>query len=70
MRRLSALEPEHRAVSECIICHFAKPNGIRICGEFICADCEQDIVHANVDDAVYQHYVQEMKRIWISALSL
>lgn len=56
--------------TDCIICHVQKGDGISICGQFICSDCERDIVHSDVQDAVYQHYVEEMKRIWISALSL
>jgi hypothetical protein len=55
--------------TECIVCHSIKPEGIRICGEFICIDCEQAIVHTSVDDPEYPLYVECMKKIWISALS-
>lgn len=56
--------------SGCIICHELKQQGIRICGVFLCTECERDIVHSDVHDANYKYYVEEMKRIWISALSL
>ena len=55
--------------SECIICHQSKPLGIRICGEFICLDCERDIVHTDVTDAGYNRFVEGMKRIWLAATS-
>ncbi|WAH37307.1 sigma factor G inhibitor Gin [Alicyclobacillus dauci] len=64
------METKPSAASECIICHEVKLQGIRICGQFICSTCEQDIVHSDVQDARYQHYVNEMKRIWWSALAL
>ncbi|GEO26371.1 hypothetical protein AAC03nite_21560 [Alicyclobacillus acidoterrestris] len=66
---MSELEKQVAADSSCIICHLEKPHGIRICGQFICTDCERDIVHSEVNDAHYQHYVTEMKRIWLSAQS-
>lgn len=58
------------ALSECIICHKPKEEGIRIFGQMICLDCEREIVHADVGDEAYSRYVEEMKRIWLSALSL
>lgn len=64
------MEQQPSGESVCIICHDAKPSGIRICNQFICHDCERDIVHAKVGDEQYRRYVEEMKRIWISALSL
>ncbi|MFB5190511.1 sigma factor G inhibitor Gin [Alicyclobacillus fastidiosus] len=59
-----------KEISSCIICHQGKDQGIRICGQFICSDCERDIVNSDVRDEHYQHYVNEMKRIWLSALTL
>ncbi|MFD1673579.1 sigma factor G inhibitor Gin [Alicyclobacillus fodiniaquatilis] len=64
------MESKPQALSACIICHAERAQGIRICGQFICLDCERDIVHSDVNDAYYQHYVKEMKRIWLSALSM
>lgn len=58
------------ALADCIICHEPKEEGIRIFGQLICSECERDIVHSDVKDAAYSHYVEEMKRIWLSALSL
>ncbi|MDP9729289.1 sigma factor G inhibitor Gin [Alicyclobacillus tolerans] len=55
--------------TECIICGMTRSAGIRICGEFICIDCEQAIVHTEVGDPRYSLYVECMKRIWLSALS-
>lgn len=55
--------------SECIVCERAEPNGIRIFGQFICQQCEQNIVHTDVCDELYPHYIECMKRIWLAATS-
>ncbi|MCL6516607.1 sigma factor G inhibitor Gin [Alicyclobacillus sp.] len=48
----------------CIVCGQAKTDGISVCGQFICMDCERAIVTTDVDDVRYRHYVDCMKRIW------
>lgn len=53
----------------CIICQQRKAEGIRIFGQFLCRECEQEIVHTDVGDARYAHYIDCMKRIWLAALS-
>ncbi|MBX5437307.1 MAG: sigma factor G inhibitor Gin [Alicyclobacillaceae bacterium] len=55
--------------AECIVCGRQQTRGIFVCGQFICSECEQAIVHTDVEDEKYQHYVDCMKRIWWSALS-
>lgn len=52
----------------CIICQQQKPQGIRIFGQFLCTECEQEIVHTDVEDARYAHYIDRMKQIWLAAL--
>lgn len=53
----------------CIVCNLPKPQGLFICGQFLCATCEQDIVATEVEDARYSYYIQCMKRIWLAATS-
>lgn len=58
----------HQA-TECIICHRSKFIGIRVCGQFICNECEREIVKTDVSDPRYFNYVEGMKRIWFAAIS-
>ncbi|EJY56965.1 Sigma-G inhibitor, Gin [Alicyclobacillus hesperidum URH17-3-68] len=67
---MNPVESMQPPLAECIICHKPKLYGIHICGQMICLDCERAIVHADVEDEAYAYYVEEMKRIWLSALSL
>jgi hypothetical protein len=53
--------------AECIICRQPADRGIRIWGQFICEACEREIVHTDVSDARYQHYIECMRRIWFAA---
>jgi hypothetical protein len=55
--------------AQCVICSLPKVQGIRICGQWICSDCEREIVKTDVTDAKYPHFVEAMKKIWLSALS-
>ena len=49
---------------ECIVCQQTKCEGIHLCGQFICTDCERAIVHTDTNDAHYQHYVYRLRKIW------
>ncbi|MCL6600828.1 MAG: sigma factor G inhibitor Gin [Alicyclobacillus macrosporangiidus] len=49
---------------QCIVCQQEKADGITVCGQFICMDCERAIVSTDVSDVRYKHYVDCMKRIW------
>jgi hypothetical protein len=50
--------------STCIICKESKQDGIRICMQFICADCEKEMIHTDVKDAKYPFFINQMKQIW------
>lgn len=49
---------------ECIICGEPKSEGIRICLQFICEDCEAEIVRTDALDVRYPYFISQMKRIW------
>ena len=53
----------------CIICNEQKEQGMKICEQWICCDCEREIVRTDVSDVRYQFFVEAMKKIWLSALS-
>ncbi|MDB5052361.1 MAG: Inhibitor of sigma-G Gin [Bacilli bacterium] len=48
----------------CIICGQMKPHGIVIISEFICENCEAEIVHTDVQDAKYPFFIHQLKQIW------
>lgn len=48
---------------ECIICNNRKVNGIMIISEFICDDCEHEMVRTDVQDAKYPFFIHQMKQI-------
>ncbi len=48
----------------CIICEQVRHEGIMICSEFICVDCEKEMVRTDVKDAKYPFFINQMKRIW------
>lgn len=60
---------ENTEPASCIVCGREKSQGIYIVGQFLCRDCEQDIVHTDVEEERYQHYIACMKRIWLQALA-
>ncbi|PZE19178.1 sigma factor G inhibitor Gin [Paenibacillus xerothermodurans] len=48
----------------CIICGQKKEHGIMIITEFICDECEHEMVQTDVKDAKYSFYIHQMKRIF------
>jgi hypothetical protein len=48
---------------ECIICGNHKENGIMIISEFICEECESEMVRTDVQDAKYPFFIHQMKQI-------
>ncbi|TVY06826.1 sigma factor G inhibitor Gin [Paenibacillus cremeus] len=54
---------QHEPVSSCIICGQAKEEGIMIISEFICEDCESEMVKTDVSDAKYPFFIHQMRQI-------
>lgn len=50
----------------CIICEQEKEAGIIVITEFICEDCEDEMVRTDVSDARYSFFISQMKRIFIN----
>lgn len=48
----------------CIICGSTGKDGIRVISEFICEECEMEIVRTDVQDAKYPFFIHQLKRIW------
>lgn len=49
----------------CIICGEKKSQGIVVVSEFICEDCEAEMVHTDVKDDKYDFFIHQMKQIWV-----
>ena len=54
-------EPEELT---CIICEQQRKEGIVICGQLICEQCEQEMLHTDVLDEKYPFFITQMKRVW------
>jgi hypothetical protein len=52
--------------SVCIICNEPKAEGILVVSEFICEECEAEMVRTDVQDAKYPFFIHQMKQIWYS----
>lgn len=52
-------------VRNCIICGESKSEGIHIVSEFICDECEAEMVHTDVQEDKYHFFIHQMKQIWV-----
>lgn len=48
----------------CIICKQDKEEGIRVCSEWICKECESEMVQTDVKDPKYPFFIHQLKKIW------
>ena len=55
------IQPKHK----CIVCEQSKEEGIFIVSEFICTDCETEMVHTDAQDAKYPFFIHQLKQIWL-----
>lgn len=53
----------------CVVCGEQKALGIRIFAQFLCVECEREIVNTDVEDEKYPYYIERMKQIWLGAIS-
>lgn len=68
MEELNVLPP-HALGGTCIVCGESKEAGIRIFSQFLCAECEREIVKSDVQDEKYPYYIDRMKQIWLEMIS-
>lgn len=54
-------EPRYK----CIVCEQPKEEGIFIVSEFICTDCESEMVHTDVKDEKYPFFIHQLRQIWL-----
>ncbi|MNW11975.1 Inhibitor of sigma-G Gin [compost metagenome] len=48
----------------CIICGSSGRDGITIVSEFICEECEMEMVRTDVQDAKYPFFIHQLRQIW------
>lgn len=53
----------HGCYHSCIICGQEKIDGIMIISEFICRECENEMVQTDVLDEKYPFFIHQMKQI-------
>lgn len=54
---------QHECTGPCIICGQDKKQGIMIISEFICEDCENEMIRTDVNDPKYPFFIHQMKQI-------
>lgn len=64
---------EHMGLSQgqevCMICGRDELDGIMICEQLICDECEKEIVRTDVKEERYHYFVDQMKKIWFRKTS-
>lgn len=48
----------------CIICGQSGKEGILVVSEFICLECEAEMVRTDVKDEKYPFFIHQMRQIW------
>lgn len=49
----------------CIVCNKEKEEGIRICSQWVCLDCESEIVRTDVQDVKYSFFIHRLRLIGV-----
>lgn len=66
--RVSAMqenvEVQEAPLHVCMICEQRGREGIHILSQFICLECEREIVNTGVDDDLYDYFVERMRALW------
>jgi len=52
-------------MQSCIVCGETKEEGISIWNQFICSECEQEMIHTEVEDKRYSYFINKLKTIWL-----
>ncbi|WP_237690988.1 sigma factor G inhibitor Gin [Paenibacillus caui] len=63
--QIEQMDSEEQEANTCIICGQQKSQGITIVSEFICEDCETEMVRTDVKDDKYDYFIHRMKQIWV-----
>lgn len=53
----------------CVVCERQTVEGMRILSQFICADCEREMIETEADDELYEFFVIRLHGIWKDLMS-
>jgi hypothetical protein len=53
----------HKTGEKCIICEANKMTGIHLWKQFLCVECEKEIISTDPDDEQYRYYLKKLKTI-------
>lgn len=48
----------------CFGCGRSAPDGLEIQGQFLCPDCEAGMLHSDVNQIDYQHWIDVCRKFW------
>lgn len=63
MMERARVEPQ--TGKKCIVCSRERMEGISITQQFICRDCEGEMVSTDVHEEKYPFFIRQMKKIWV-----
>ena len=57
---------DEKNLKPCIVCLREEQSvGIHIWDQFICKDCEEEMVRTDTQDEKYLFFIKQMKKIWL-----
>lgn len=58
---------ENQTEHVCIICGHMKHEGITVVSQFICEDCESEMIHTEAHEARYQFFIHQMRQLYLQS---
>ena len=49
----------------CVMCGHKEKEGIFLYDSFICDQCEDEMIHTEVEDEKYNFFIQQLKHVWL-----
>ena len=53
----------------CVVCERQTVEGMHILSQFICTDCEREMIGTEADDELYGFFVMRLRGIWKELMS-
>ncbi|HDR7795042.1 TPA: sigma factor G inhibitor Gin [Bacillus luti] len=50
----------------CIVCETKREEGIHVYNNFICYECEKDMVNTETNDPKYIYYLKQLRKLEVS----
>ena len=52
------------ASPDCFGCGGSAPDGLEICGQYLCGVCEAKLIHCRAEKLEYQHWIDKCRDFW------